>query len=80
MFLSPDFAKRRPYVIRIRIKWLTERFYTDTFTDENPGTDTDDKIAPTLFNVNSIFFWIRNADTDTDTETWNRGIKYTYFA
>jgi len=33
-FLSPDFAKCRPYVIRIRIKWLTERFYKDAFTDK----------------------------------------------
>jgi len=41
--LSPDFAKC-PYVIRIRIKWLTELFYTDAFTDEiYTDTDTDDK-------------------------------------
>ena len=43
IFLSPDFAKCRPYVVRIRIKWLTERYYTDAFTDEiYPDTDTDD--------------------------------------
>jgi len=39
IFLSPDFTKCRPYVIRI-----TERFYTDAITDEiHPDTDTDDK-------------------------------------
>jgi len=47
--LSHDFAKCRPYVIRIRIKWLTERFYTDAFTDETcPDTDTDDKYVPNV--------------------------------
>jgi len=40
--LSPEFAKCLPYVIRIRIKWLTGRFYKDAFTDEiYPDTDTD---------------------------------------
>ena len=51
IFLSPDFAKCRPYVIRIRIKWLNERFYTDAFTDEiYPDTDrpTDDKNSPNV--------------------------------
>jgi len=28
IFVYPDFAKCRPYVICIRIKWLTEPFYT----------------------------------------------------
>ena len=49
IFLSPDFAKCRAYVIRIRIKWLTERFYTHAFTDEiYPDTDTDDKNSPNV--------------------------------
>ena len=44
IFLSSDVAKCRPYVIRIRIKWLTERLYTDAFTYEiYPDTDTDVK-------------------------------------
>ena len=30
IFLSPDFAKCPAYVIRMRIKWLTGRFYTHT--------------------------------------------------
>jgi len=75
IFLSSDFAKCRRYVIRIRIKWLTERFYTDTFTDEfYPDTDTDDKNSP---NVKMVPFLIRKrkADTDTDPEMWNRGIQ-----
>jgi len=46
IFLSSDFAKFRPYVISIRI---TERFYTDAFTDENyPDTDTNDKNSPNV--------------------------------
>ena len=50
IFLSPDFAKRRAYVIRMRIQWLTERFYTHTYTDEiYPDTDTDDKNGPNVF-------------------------------
>jgi len=37
------------YVICIRIKWLTERFYTDVFADEiYPDTDTDDKNSPNV--------------------------------
>jgi len=49
IFLSPDFAKCRPYVIRIRIKWLTGRFNTDAFTDEMyPDTNTDDKNSPNV--------------------------------
>ena len=49
IFLSPALAKCLPYVIRILIKWLTERFYTDTFTDEiNPDIDTDDKNSPNV--------------------------------
>ena len=45
--LSPDFAKCRPYVICIRIKWLTERFYTAAFMDKiYPDTDTDNKNSP----------------------------------
>ena len=49
IFLSPDFAKCRPYVIRIRIKWLTKRFYADALTDEiYPDTDTDDKNIPNV--------------------------------
>jgi len=42
IFVSPVFAKCRPYVIRFRIKWLTERFCTDAFT----YTDTKDKNSP----------------------------------
>ena len=30
IFLSADFAKCRAYVICMRIKWLTERFYAHT--------------------------------------------------
>ena len=49
IFLSADFAKCRAYVIRIRIKWLNERFYTDAYTDEiYPDTDTDDKNSPNV--------------------------------
>jgi len=48
IFLSSDFAKCRAYVIRIRIKWLTERFSTEAFTDEiHP--DTDDTKSPNAF-------------------------------
>jgi len=52
IFLSPDFAKCRPYVIHIRIKWLTEPFYMDAFTDEiyRILIQTTRK-APTLFNL-----------------------------
>jgi len=49
IFLSPDFAKCRLYVIGIRIKWLTEPFYLDTFRDEiYPDTDTDNKNSPNI--------------------------------
>ena len=52
IFLSSDFAKCRPYVIRIRIKWLTERFYTDAFTYEiYADTDTDVKHSANVFNL-----------------------------
>ena len=71
--LSPDFAKCRPYVIRIRIKWLTERFFTDAFTDEiYPDIDTDVKNSPNVISLVPFFIQIRNVDTDTDTETCNR--------
>ena len=50
IFLSPDFAKCRAYVIRIRVKCLTERFYTHAFKDEiYLDTDTDDKNSPNVF-------------------------------
>jgi len=49
IFLSPDFAKYGPYVIRIRIKWLHEPFYTDDFTDEiYPDTNTNYKNSPNV--------------------------------
>jgi len=49
IFLSPDFAKHRPYVIRMRIKWLTERFYTHAYADEiYSDTDTGDKNSPNV--------------------------------
>jgi len=69
IFLSPDFAKCLSYVIRIPIKWLTERFYTI------PYTDTDDKNSPNVFNCFNVFR-IRNADTDADPEKWNRGLTH----
>ena len=44
IFLSADFTKCRAYVIRMRIKSLTERIYTHLYTDEiYLDTDTDDK-------------------------------------
>jgi len=47
IFLSAAFTKCRAYVIRMRIKSLTERFYTHLYTyDIYPDTDTDDKISP----------------------------------
>ena len=47
--LFPDFAKHCAYVIRMRIKWLTEWFYTHAYTDEiYPDTDTDDKNSPNV--------------------------------
>ena len=47
--LSPDFAKCRLYVIRIRIKWLTKRFYTNAFSDEiYLHTNTADKNSPNV--------------------------------
>ena len=47
IFLSHNFAKCRPYVIRMRTKLLTDRFYTHAvygqfFLD----TDTDGKNSP----------------------------------
>jgi len=57
IFLSPDFANCCPYVIRIRIKWLTERFYTDAFMDEiYPDTDTDDKNRPNFIKLVPFFY------------------------
>ena len=35
IFLSHDFAKCRPYVIRMRIQLLTERFYTHAVYGRN---------------------------------------------
>jgi len=47
IFLCPEFAKWCPYAIRIRIKWLTERCYTDAFKDKiYPDADTEDKNSP----------------------------------
>jgi len=49
IFLSADFTKCRTYVIRMRIKWLTEWFYKHLYTDEiYPDTDTDDKNSPNV--------------------------------
>jgi len=49
IFLSPDLTKGRADVIRMRIKSLTERFYTHLHTDEiYPDTDTDDKNSPNV--------------------------------
>ena len=49
IFLSADFTKCRAYVIRMRIKSLTERFYTHLYTDEiYPDTDTDDTNSPNV--------------------------------
>ena len=77
--MSSDFAKCRPYVIRIRIKWLTKRFYTHAYTDEiDPDTDTDDNISPNVIYLVPFFIRIRNADTDTDPETWNKGLIQQY--
>ena len=48
-FLSADFTKCRAYVIRMRIKSLTERFFTHLYTGEiYPDTDTDDKNSPNI--------------------------------
>ena len=42
----------RTYVIRIRVKCLTERFYTNAFKDEiYPDTDMTTRIAPTYFTL-----------------------------
>ena len=47
--LSADFTKCRAYVIHMRIKSLTELFYTHLYTDEfYPDTDTDDKNSPNV--------------------------------
>jgi len=70
--LFPDCAKSRPYGIRIRIKWLTKLFRTEEIY---PDTDTDDKNSPNAILLVPFFIRIRNADTDTDTEKWNRGLK-----
>ena len=35
VFLSPDFAKCRAYVIRLRIKWPTKLFYTHAVYGRN---------------------------------------------
>ena len=52
IFLSADFTKCRAYVIRMRIKSLTERFYTHLYTDEiYPDTDTDDKNSPNVIQL-----------------------------
>jgi len=49
IFVSADFTKCRAYVIRMRIKSLTERFYTHLYTDEiYPDTDTDNKNNPNV--------------------------------
>ena len=57
IFLSPDFANCRPNVNRIRIKWITEPFYTDAFTDEiYPDTDTDDKYSPNVIYLTCSVF------------------------
>ena len=57
VILFSDFAESRPYVIRIRIKWLTKRFRRDACTDEiYPGTDTDDKNSPKGYLTCSIFY------------------------
>ena len=49
IFLSADFTKCGAYVIRMRIKSRTERFYTHLYTDEiYPDTDTDDKNSPNV--------------------------------
>jgi len=47
------------------------------FTDEiYPDTDTDDKNSPNVIKFVPFFIRIRNADTDTDLETWNRAQMY----
>jgi len=59
----------------MRIKSLTERFYTHLYTDGiYPDTDTDDKNSPNVIELVPFFTRIRNADTDTDPETWNRAL------
>jgi len=48
------FAKWCPYVVRIHIKWLTKRFYTDPVYGRgyaNTCTDTDDKNIPKIINL-----------------------------
>ena len=57
IFLSADFTKCRAYVICMRIKLFTERFYTHLYTDEiYPDTDTDDKNSPNVILTCSIFY------------------------
>jgi len=49
IFLSADFTKYCAYVIRMRIKSLTEQFYTHLYTDKKfPDTDMDDKNSPNV--------------------------------
>ena len=57
IFLSADFTKCRGYAIRMRIKSLTERFYTNLYIDEIfPDTDTDDKNSPNVMNGKPVLF------------------------
>ena len=56
IFLSPDFAKWFPYVVRIRIKWLTAPFYMDAVYGRDYGdSDTDNKNSPNVIQLVPFF-------------------------
>jgi len=66
-FVSPDFAKCWLYVIRIQIKWLTER---TLFTDEIMRIlIRKTRITPTSFNLFHFY-----PDTDVRILIQRRGI------
>ena len=77
IILSPDFAKCRPYVIRIRIKSFTGRFHTHAVYGRNlSGYWYGRQDLSQLYWTCSIFIRIRNADTGTDLETWNKALTW----
>ena len=56
IFLSPNFAKWFPYVVRIRIKWLTAPFYMDAVYGRDYGdTYTDNKNSPNVLQLVPFF-------------------------
>jgi len=72
LIFIPWFARWYPYVVRIRIKWLTEPFLRTLFTDKTIRIlIRTTGIAPTLFN---LFHFYLDTDVWILILIWRRGI------